>query len=337
MSLYRLQTSERRLQPFHSTDLRSRYQEKDLEDWLEVNPQVLVSDEPLLVIGRQVNTPVGIIDLLAVDSEGTVVIVELKRAPDQRGAIAQGLEYAAWLSASDDFTVRQIAESYLGQRKPGLSLEEAWQQMFGGDLPSLSLNEQHRVVIVVEGENDRIASVAQYLRDAGVDISLLTYNYYRTENNEEILNIDKEVGEDERSPSGTALARSSVLPTESELVNSWSPEAREAYVAFKDRMARDNITYKLRRSQISFNKQTGDGTAFICGFQGSGRNFRVYLRSDSLQSRFDFEPIAQTIKANAGTDTKVLHTDTWFNLTSPATTERGAQVADLIISEVANE
>jgi len=45
--------------------LRSKYLERDLEDWIERSPEVLVGDEPLLIIGRQVDTPVGVIDLLS--------------------------------------------------------------------------------------------------------------------------------------------------------------------------------------------------------------------------------------------------------------------------------
>lgn len=67
MPLYQILNPEKELQPFHSVKIGAHHSEKVLEDWLEVNPQVLTDEEPLLLIGRQVNTPVGVIDLLALD------------------------------------------------------------------------------------------------------------------------------------------------------------------------------------------------------------------------------------------------------------------------------
>ena len=53
--------------------------EKDVEDWVERRPEIL--GEELLVIGRQVSLDEGrdIIDLLAIDKPGNLVVVELKR------------------------------------------------------------------------------------------------------------------------------------------------------------------------------------------------------------------------------------------------------------------
>ena len=67
MPLYKILGSDKRLQPFQSIELGEKYKERDLEDWMEANQEVLVGDEPLFIIGRQVATPVGTIDLLALD------------------------------------------------------------------------------------------------------------------------------------------------------------------------------------------------------------------------------------------------------------------------------
>ncbi len=56
MTMYRVQSQEGRLEPFRSTAFETHYQEKNLEDWLESNPEVLTDGEPILIIGRQVNT-----------------------------------------------------------------------------------------------------------------------------------------------------------------------------------------------------------------------------------------------------------------------------------------
>ncbi|MBC8549162.1 MAG: DUF91 domain-containing protein [Candidatus Brocadiales bacterium] len=334
MPLYQILNNDNRLKPFHSSELGSRYFEKDLEDWLEANPQVLVSDEPLLIIGRQVNTPVGVIDLLALDAEGAIVVVELKRAPNQRSTIAQSLEYAAWLCEINEAKIIQIAESYFAQKK-SLSLVQAWQHVFNSELPNLSPGVQHRIFIVIEGENERLTSVAKYLRNAGVDISMLAYNFYRTEGDDEILDIEKIIGDDEKFVSSDQSG-THAFPTESELMEKWRNEVREAYLVFKEKIVQHDLVYMIKKTQISYRKITNEGKIFVCGFHGSGKNFKIWLRSDTLSSIFDFQDVANEIKAEKDKEIEILHTDVWFVITYPANEDRAMEAANLIINKIAS-
>ena len=60
--------------------------------WLEKNPESIVEDGALLIIGRQIATNLGsYIDLLALDREGNTAILELKRDRTPRDTIAQAL------------------------------------------------------------------------------------------------------------------------------------------------------------------------------------------------------------------------------------------------------
>ena len=69
-----------------------------LEDFLESDPSLLGTR--LLVIGRQVRTPHNkYIDLLAVDGEGAVHVLELKREKTPREVVAQVLDYGSWVSS----------------------------------------------------------------------------------------------------------------------------------------------------------------------------------------------------------------------------------------------
>ena len=71
--------------------------EKHLEDWLRQDIDMVSPD--LLVIGQQVNTAYGgFIDLLAIDSSGNLVVLELKKIEDvPREVVAQALDYATWV------------------------------------------------------------------------------------------------------------------------------------------------------------------------------------------------------------------------------------------------
>ena len=65
----------------------------DLESWIASNPSIIGPD--LIIIGRQVQTKSGPLDLLAVDRNGNLVIIELKRDILPRIALAQGIDYAS--------------------------------------------------------------------------------------------------------------------------------------------------------------------------------------------------------------------------------------------------
>ncbi len=79
------------------TPFQIEHEEVILEDWLEENPDGILEDGKLLVIGRQVNTNLGTtIDLLALDRDGNAVVIELKRDRTPRNTLAQALEYASF-------------------------------------------------------------------------------------------------------------------------------------------------------------------------------------------------------------------------------------------------
>jgi RecB family endonuclease NucS len=76
--------------------LRGMPTETRLEELLETEPTIL--GEPLLIIGRHVATSFGkIIDLLAVDADGILHVLELKKDKTLREVVAQVLDYGSWV------------------------------------------------------------------------------------------------------------------------------------------------------------------------------------------------------------------------------------------------
>lgn len=71
--------------------------ERDIEDWLYDNPDVLYAPHgrnPITRwIGRQYELPSGIADLIGVREDGKVVVVELKNVPINKAAILQVCRY----------------------------------------------------------------------------------------------------------------------------------------------------------------------------------------------------------------------------------------------------
>ena len=89
--------------------------EKHLENWLENSPWVLIQNS-ILWIGRQTSATDedGTIysDLLGIDSDGNLVIAELKKGRTPRDIIAQLLDYAAWADGLSESQIREIAKAY---------------------------------------------------------------------------------------------------------------------------------------------------------------------------------------------------------------------------------
>jgi Holliday junction resolvase-like predicted endonuclease len=84
--------------------------EKHLESWIEANPALL--EIGLKILGRQVLTVAGRIDLLGRDPQGTWTIVEVKRGQTTRDALAQAIDYAAAISELSQEELAQTLASY---------------------------------------------------------------------------------------------------------------------------------------------------------------------------------------------------------------------------------
>lgn len=71
-------------------------QETDLEEFIRKNIDIVFPDETLLVVGQQVvNEGRGRADLVALDAASSVVLIELKRDPDDMRLRAEQLEWQA--------------------------------------------------------------------------------------------------------------------------------------------------------------------------------------------------------------------------------------------------
>lgn len=77
--------------------------------------------------------------MLALDAEGNLYIIELKRDRTPREVVAQALDYASWVQTlSYDYILKIFEEK---NNKP---LEEAFAEKFEDDLPD-KLNEYHQI------------------------------------------------------------------------------------------------------------------------------------------------------------------------------------------------
>ncbi len=144
--------------------------EATLEDYLEQDPSLLGTR--LLVIGRQVRTPYGkFIDLLAIDAEGNLQVLELKRDKTPRDVVAQVLDYGVWVTTLTRSSVTDIANDHLDQ-----PFEVAFEEVFG-ETPPDELNTQIQMTIIATDLDDSSERIVTYLRDFGVPVNAVFFSY----------------------------------------------------------------------------------------------------------------------------------------------------------------
>ena len=91
--------------------------ESRLEDLLA--QEIGIADPSLLLIGRQVPTAHGkFIDLLAIDGDGNLVVLELKRNRTPREVVAQLLDYGSWVRTLEDDDIAAIFDRFLQKYDP---------------------------------------------------------------------------------------------------------------------------------------------------------------------------------------------------------------------------
>jgi len=147
--------------------------EDRLETWIANDPSLLGLD--VLIIGRQVITSFGKkIDLLAIDADGDLVIIELKRDKTPRDVVAQVLDYASWVKDLSSDAIIEIATVYL--KKP---LAEAFKDRFDATLPE-SINSSHRMMIVASELDDSSERIVQYLASVcNLDINVVFFTCFQ--------------------------------------------------------------------------------------------------------------------------------------------------------------
>lgn len=182
--------------------------EKLFESWLENSPDVLLEEETILWIGRQLNIPVGdgtkYPDLIGINSSGDIVICELKKGKTPREVIAQILEYASWAKALTYEDLNNICKKYYKNDSSlmGKDLIDVFKEVFYPELVEdveMEFNTHQRLFIVAEEISKVVQEVINYLHSSfSIPIVGIEYSVYKSNNNEFIINTNKCCGSENR-------------------------------------------------------------------------------------------------------------------------------------------
>ena len=180
MALYRIVTDD--LEELKRTSLVEQgiKERTDLQQILREKPETI---EPgLLIISEEFSNWEDTrrrIDLLALDHEGRIVIIELKRAGDEQMDL-QALRYAGLVANMTFSQVVEAYRSYLKARKDDSDPEERIRRHLEGDDEALEIDSlRPRILLVAEEFPRELTTTVLWLNDVGLDIRCVRILLYR--------------------------------------------------------------------------------------------------------------------------------------------------------------
>lgn len=183
--MYRVDIQNKKLIEIPATsyselNLRERF---DIQEWIAGTSEIL--GEPLLIIAKELVLPSGRrLDLLAVDKEGALAVIELKR--DNSGADVewQAIKYASYCSSfSHDEIYKHFAE-YLGTDGDDAQVKI---EGFINCEPE-DLNQRQRIILVSKEFHSEVISAVLWLRESEIDIECIRLTPYRDREGELFIN-----------------------------------------------------------------------------------------------------------------------------------------------------
>ena len=219
----------------------ARTEPYDLEPWIASQPDIVSAD--LLIVGRQVQTRSGPIDLLGIDSSGNTVIIELKRDQLPRECLAQAIDYASDVAGWTVEHLGEISAAYLN--KPLLvAFGEAFPD---ADIENLTINSAQRIVLVGFAIESSLERMIEWLSDTySVNVNAVVLSYAKSRSGDEILtrtSIISEEVEQER----TRKQKKFEIPMSDDPGTYDVPRLKEL---LRDYLSRDRITNQRMRDIV---------------------------------------------------------------------------------------
>jgi hypothetical protein len=153
--------------------------EKAIEEWIALNPELLFPKEQVLVFAQSIAGE-RMADVLAIDSVGSLLVVEVKRDWSSRSTVSQLLEYAAGYKDCRYEFFNQLAKQY--KKWSGGELIERFRAF--ADSPAFSeqqLCKRQRVFIVAPESDTGLTKIIDWLRHYGVPIEFVAFRLFADE------------------------------------------------------------------------------------------------------------------------------------------------------------
>jgi hypothetical protein len=165
--------------------------EREIENFIKLNAEEVFEDENLFIIGQQVrNSSNAITDLVALDENGNIVLIEIKRDIEdikrrREKFEYQAIRYAASLAkiSSPMELVDQIFSKYIESNQAKFNLSELTPREKGIRLltefldendAKKSFNKKQRIILIASEFDRQTESAVAWLISNNVDISCFT-------------------------------------------------------------------------------------------------------------------------------------------------------------------
>ncbi len=180
--------------------------EKDLEELLRTNIDILVEDETMLIVGQQVsNSENGRVDLIALDENGDLVLIEIKRDSDDQKNRKETFEFQAIRYAASLATIKSPEDlvdlafaKYINKNQKDFKLNDLTPRELGLriindfiDQNKIKIfNNKQRIILVASSFERQTESAVSWLISNSVDISCYTVSILEI-NKDHFIDIQK--------------------------------------------------------------------------------------------------------------------------------------------------
>ena len=148
--------------------------EKTIEDWLAARPDLLFPRERILVIAQSISGQ-GMADILALDGQGNLVVVEIKRDWSDRVAVAQLLSYAADLRRVSYKRLNAEAQRY-AKWSEGELIAQFRKFTDDATFPPEKLALRQRIFVVAPSSDADLRKIVEWLQDYKVPIQFIPFS-----------------------------------------------------------------------------------------------------------------------------------------------------------------
>jgi hypothetical protein len=194
--MYRIDRSNNVIEPLNKCEfgklgLRER---AHLQEWIAKYPRAL--GEELLVIQKEFagfSDTQERLDLLALDKEGSLVIIEHKLDDTGRDVTWQALKYASYCARLTKEEIRQIYQVYLDRAEPNQKAEDRLSRFFDDkDFEELTLNKglTQRIIMVAANFRKEVTSTALWLMNFKIRIQCFKVTPF-SRGDELFLNVEQ--------------------------------------------------------------------------------------------------------------------------------------------------
>jgi Holliday junction resolvase-like predicted endonuclease len=158
--------------------------EANLEDWIEQDSTLIRAG--LTIVGRQLQTDGGPLDLLAIDYQNRWVVIEIKRKDVRRDTVTQVIDYASCIREMSEADLCGAVAAYL--KKKGLGSLKEFKEAHPDAFDAEPNKREVEMIVVGTGRDSGLERIFNFLRSkSGLPVSIISFDVFQSASGEKIL------------------------------------------------------------------------------------------------------------------------------------------------------